>query len=164
MIRKVLEDDDILIVAKLANTIWNSHYTPIIGQKQVDYMVNKFQSFDAIKSQIKNGYCYYLISNSKNAIGYLCLLPDPDSNKIMISKIYVDKSENGNGYGTQLINLTKTIAKEKNINTIWLTVNKHNTNSINWYQKLGFNITKKIIMDIGEGYFMDDFVMELNLD
>lgn len=163
MIQKVSKDADIQIIEKLAFKIWNSHYVPIIGQHQVDYMLEKFQSFNAIRSQIKNGYDYFLISSNEKAIGYLCLIPDTSLKKLMISKIYIDQSEKGGGFGTQLIDFTINRAKEQKMKIIWLTVNKNNSNTIKWYQKLGFKITKEVVMDIGNGYIMDDFVMELQL-
>lgn len=163
MIKKVSSENDILVVEKLAHKIWNSHYTPIIGQQQVDYMLQKYQNFEAIKTQIKNGYHYYTITNNKNAIGYLSLLFNEEEHKLMISKIYVDADQRGTGYGSQLIEFTKKIAKEKSAHTIWLTVNKYNSNSIQWYEKMNFKITNEIVMDIGNNYVMDDYVMELNL-
>lgn len=39
-------DDKICQLEKLAKEIWNQHFVPIIGQDQVDYMLNKFQSFE----------------------------------------------------------------------------------------------------------------------
>jgi hypothetical protein len=39
----------IIEIENLARAIWSQHYTPIIGASQVEYMVNNFQSFDAIK-------------------------------------------------------------------------------------------------------------------
>ena len=164
MIQKVSNDADIQIVEKLAFKIWNSHYVPIIGQNQVDYMLEKFQSFDAISSQIQNGSDYFLISANKKAIGYLCLIPDAASKKLMISKIYIDQTERSAGFGKQLIDFTINRAKEQKMKTVWLTVNKNNSNTIKWYQKLNFKITKEVIMDIGNDYVMDDFVMELHLD
>lgn len=164
MIKKVTKAPDILSIEKLAFKIWNSHYTPIIGQQQVDYMLEKFQNFEAISSQLKDGYEYYLLSNENKAIGYLGLLPDATANKLMISKIYIDPTKKNNGYGTQLINFTKKLAKTKHLNLIWLTVNKNNANTIKWYKKLGFTVDKEITMDIGNDFVMDDFVMELHLD
>jgi diamine N-acetyltransferase len=164
MVYKVTNTIDIEITAQLAHKIWNDHYVPIIGQNQVDYMLNKFQNFDAICSQIKIGYEYFLISNNKKAIGYLCLITDNVKKKLMISKIYIDQSEKGNGFGIQLINYTKKLAKEKEMRTIWLTVNKFNSNTIKWYQNLDFKITGNIKTDIGNDFVMDDYVMELKLD
>ena len=164
MIHKVSSTIDIEITVKLAHKIWNEHYVAIIGQNQVDYMLQKFQSFNAISSQIKNGYEYFIISENSKAIGYLCLIPDNDSKKLMISKIYIDNNKRGAGYGKQLIDFTKKIANDKGLKTIWLTVNKNNSNSIKWYQKLNFKISKEVKMDIGNNFIMDDYVMELQLN
>jgi ribosomal protein S18 acetylase RimI-like enzyme len=164
MIQKVYKTTEIQTVEKLAHKIWNDHYSPIIGQNQVDFMLEKFQSFNAINEQIKNGYEYFLISEHNKPIGYLCLLEDNATKKIMISKIYIDLNKRGAGFGNKLIDFTKKLAQKRKINTIWLTVNKNNSNSIKWYKKLNFKITKEVVMDIGNGYVMDDYVMELKLD
>ncbi|MGB0563820.1 MAG: GNAT family N-acetyltransferase, partial [Spirulinaceae cyanobacterium] len=48
-------------IARLARSIWIAHYTPIIGAAQVDYMLAKFQSAEAIAAQVQTeGYRYYL--------------------------------------------------------------------------------------------------------
>ena len=62
--------------------------------------------------------------------------------------------------GNKLIDFTKKLAQKRKINTIWLTVNKNNSNSIKWYKKLNFKITKEVVMDIGNGYVMDDYVIQ----
>lgn len=164
MIQKVFNRTDIQTIEKLAFKIWNSHYVPIIGKNQVDYMLEKFQNFNAISLQIQNGYEYFLISTNNKAIGYLCLLLNSATQKIMISKIYIDQSERNSGFGKQLIDFTIDRAKEKKIKTIWLTVNKNNSNTIKWYEKLNFKITKETVIDIGNDYIMDDYVLELCLD
>lgn len=163
MIQKVADIHDIEITATLAHKIWNEHYVAIIGQQQVDYMLDKFQSIHAIKTQINNGYAYFLIFKDHKAVGYLCLIADKASKKLMISKIYTEKAVRGNGFGLQLIDFTKKIACETAMNTIWLTVNRYNSNTIKWYQKLNFEIVKEVKMDIGNNYIMDDFVLELEL-
>ena len=40
-----------------------------------------------------------------------------------------------------------------------LTVNRNNK-SLSFYQKLGFKIIGEQNLDIGSGYFMDDYIME----
>ena len=163
MIRKVINNSDIEVTAQLAHKIWNDHYVPIIGQNQVDYMLDKFQSFNAISNQLKNGYEYFLISENNEAIGYLGLISSSNSKKMMISKIYTEKDVRGAGFGKQLIDFTIKLAKETGMEIIWLTVNKNNSNAIKWYQKFNFKIKKEVEMDIGNGFIMDDFVMELQL-
>ena len=60
-IKKALSEKDFKLIAELASTIWNEHYTPIIGIEQVAYMIDKFQSLDAIKKQAQDGCIYNII-------------------------------------------------------------------------------------------------------
>ncbi len=160
MIKKVATTIEIKQTSELAHKIWHQYYTPIIGKEQVKYMLDKFQSVTAITTQIKNGYAYYLLENNSTAIGYLAVVPNAETSKLMISKIYVDTTVRGFGYGVELLEFAIAFCKEKELETIWLTVNKNNT-SVKWYQKRDFKIIKEVTMDIGNGFFMDDYIMEL---
>ena len=60
-ISRVTDAGDVALVAGLAEEIWNQHFVGIIGQGQVDYMLGKFQSAEAIAGQIAEGYEYYLV-------------------------------------------------------------------------------------------------------
>ena len=161
MIKPVISKADIKLTTQLAHKIWNQHYEPIIGQDQVNYMVDKFQSESAITKQLEDGYLYFLIEHQSKPCGYLALVPNKSENKLMISKIYVDIDYRGLSLGTKLLEFTIKKAKTESFRTIWLTVNKYNTNSIKWYEKKGFRIKKEIVMDIGNGYVMDDYLLEL---
>ena len=160
MITKVNTKEQIAATAHLAHKIWNQHYVPIIGQDQVDYMLANFQSEDAIAEQITSGYEYYLLNEEDQAIGYLGLRPNYPEGKIMISKIYVDSSTRKKGYGYKLLEFTGKLALNRNIRHLWLTVNRHNSNTINWYLKRGFEIIEEKKFDIGNGFVMDDYVLE----
>ena len=161
MILEVTTAPQIETTARLARTIWTHHYVPIIGPEQVEYMLDRIQSAGAIKEQIESGYGYYLLYDNDNAVGYIALLEDRLHHKLMISKIYVEATKQGKGYGNQLLEFTKKKALQKDIQTIWLTVNRHNSNSINWYQKRGFEIVDEKKFDIGNGFVMDDYVLEV---
>ena len=163
MIEKVTSKALIEITAQLAHKIWNQHYVPIIGQDQVDYMLGKFQDIEAISNQIKNGYEYFVIFNQNIPSGYLALVPNQNDKKLMISKIYVDSDFRGLGLGSKLMEFTLETAKEGTFECIWLTVNKNNIKTIEWYKSKGFIIKQKIEMDISNGFIMDDYLMELYL-
>ncbi|MCF1421453.1 GNAT family N-acetyltransferase [Mangrovimonas futianensis] len=163
MIRLVQTASEIALVAQLAHRIWNQHYVPIIGQAQVDYMVDKFQSEAAITAQVDNGYLYYSIHFKDLPAGYLALVPDLTAKKLMISKIYIAQEFRGKHLGQQLINFSVSKAIELQASTLWLTVNKDNLKSIEWYQAQGFKIKEKVEFDIGNGFIMDDYLMEKKL-
>jgi ribosomal protein S18 acetylase RimI-like enzyme len=146
-------------VAKLAKEIWNQHYVPIIGNEQVDYMLDKFQSEDAIKQQIVEDYKYYIILDNKidNLVktGYFSVRHNGE--KLFLSKLYIIDYCRGKGIGKQAIHFIKSNFDNP---VIQLTVNKSNYNSIAFYKKVGFEIVDDVVMDIGNGFVMDDYVME----
>jgi RimJ/RimL family protein N-acetyltransferase len=159
---QVITDVEIRVTARLAREIWTEHYTTIIGADQVDYMLDKFQSEHAITEQIQNmGYIYYLIKTNKNAIGYFAIIQEDE--ELFLSKLYIQKTMRGKGLARKTIDFIKTIALESNLGKITLTVNKNNIGSIVVYQKLGFVNTGPVIQDIGGGFIMDDYKLELKL-
>ena len=161
-LKPVKKKSDIETIARLAHEIWNEHFVDIIGQSQVDYMLGHFQSVPAITSQLETGQEYYLLESDGVPLGYLSLIADKASKKVMISKIYLLRNARGLGLGQYLLDFVKLRCKKNKFKVIWLTVNRNNHTSIDWYQKRGFTITGEIQKDIGEGYFMDDYVMEVN--
>ena len=145
-------------ISKLAFEIWTEHYTPIIGTPSVDYMLNKFQTAIAIENQVLEGTEYYKLNFNGELSGYLSFYKkDPF---LFLSKIYVQNSLRGKGLGKKAMAFVEEKAKELNCIGISLTVNRENTNSIKTYKKMGFVNTGTNIADIGEGFVMDDYLME----
>jgi len=147
-----------LIIADLANLIWTEHYTPIIGEQQVAYMLEKFQSALAIEDQVEKGIMYYLLLYQDTHVGYFSFSKNEES--LFLSKLYVLNSARGNGIGRAALSFIEVQAKKLNLKKIKLTVNKFNTNSIKMYEKLGFVNIEAIVQNIGNGYVMDDYVLE----
>lgn len=149
---------DFNAIAKLAKTIWTSHYTPIIGAAQVKYMVDKFQTAAAIAAQVENGMQYYLMLHPDTPAGYFSYELKEDH--LFLSKIYVLESHRGRGIGKTALSFMQNQARAHDLSKIRLTVNKNNTKSIAAYEKLGFENIDAVVMDIGGGFVMDDFVLE----
>ncbi len=148
-------------VVDLGDEIWKEHYTPIIGSEQVNYMLEKFQSVPAVQNQIQDGYSYFLIRNNKVNIGYLSV--QPRENVLFLSKIYLLKNFRGLGLFSFALKFIEEIAIDQKLSIMQLTVNKHNTKSISAYEAKGFIKIKSAVFDIGNGFVMDDFVMEKSL-
>jgi GNAT superfamily N-acetyltransferase len=158
----VTTDPDVERLASLAREIWHEYYVPLIGHAQVDYMVRKFQSTDAISSQIAEGYEYFLAFNGQQRpAGYLALR-EQEEKSLFISKLYLLREERGQGTGRRLIAFIEDLAKTRGLVRLWLTVNKGNP-AVAAYQRLGFRIAESIVMDIGNGFVMDDYRMEKHL-
>jgi len=157
----VVSPDDIRTVEDLAGTIWNESYKGIISQDQIDYMLEEFQSYAAIKNSILTGHLYFIITLDGKRMGYFGILPE--NRKVFLSKIYVCSKYRRNGIATFAIRFIREMASEKGWKSIYLTVNRNNTGPIKFYEKIGFRITSDKITDIGNDFIMDDHVMELRL-
>jgi GNAT superfamily N-acetyltransferase len=154
----------IATVAQLADAIWREHYPAIISNEQIDYMIDRFQSTSAIAQQIAEGYHYALILEDDEPTGYLALQCDPGNRELFLSKIYVQKKRRGKGAGHAAIHYISEQAQKNGCNSVWLTVNKMNETAIAAYERWGFQITEEVVADIGHGFVMDDYRMELRLD
>jgi ribosomal protein S18 acetylase RimI-like enzyme len=161
-IQPITNSEQIADVATLAEEIWNERFVSIIGQEQVDYMLEKFQSAEAIQSQIDAGTEYYLAATDGHPTGYLAVIPNEPAGKMMLSKIYVHAASRGTGLGASLLEFAKNRAVETNAQSIWLTTNRGNTPAIEWYQRKGFVITDEVKKEIGSGFVMDDYILELS--
>ena len=153
----VQDEQTIKTVENLGIEIWNEHYMNIISKEQIDYMLNKFQSFSAIKSQINEGYIYYLLNYASNNVGYFSIQKNEKS--LFLSKLYIKKDYRKLGIGRAALDFIKKEATALGLNNINLVVNKNIKNSITAYIKNGFTIDKEIITEIGNGFIMDDYVM-----
>ncbi len=155
-------DSEIKILADLACEIWHEYWPTLLSNEQINYMVNKFQSFDSIKNQIQyNSYTYNIIQDNENIIGYYGI--SEEKNFIFLSKLYIKKEYRNQGYGKKIFENIKQTAKSLNKKYIKLTVNKYNTNTIEAYLKWGLKKTDKAVTDIGNGFVMDDYIMEYYL-
>ena len=147
-------------VAALAQTIWREYYTPIIGAKQVEYMLTTFQSQQAVMQAVtERSLDYYLVIKGGMASGYFAVKNDPTQKTLFLSKLYVQDTRRGLGLGRFAMSRIEKIARDAGCESIWLTVNKTNQNSIGIYKKFGFEIAEELVTDIGEGFVMDDYKM-----
>lgn len=161
-ILNVEQDEQLHEIERLAKIIWTEHYTPIIGSDQVMYMLDKYQSVATMQEQLKDGYQYFLVLNDQNeSCGYLSVQPREDGKVLFLSKIYVLSTCRGKGIGKKMMEYVVGLAKSINAEKIRLTVNKYNSGSIAAYHKMGFETVDSVNTDIGKGYFMDDYVLEL---
>mgnify|MGYP000023520888 CR=1 FL=1 len=161
VVREVKGKEDVKQVEELADEIWTKHYTPIIGSDQVRYMLENFQSFEAIVKQMSEGMNYFLMDFQGKPVGYMASKPDDED--LFLSKIYVLSGMRGKGIGGYAMNFLANMAREQGFRHMTLTVNKNNTDSIRAYQKMGFVNLGPLETDIGNGFIMDDYLMKKKL-
>jgi len=149
------------VCAALAETIWQEHYTPIIGAAQVAYMLRTLQSAEAIGAQIKEGFRYVLAYEETRPVGYFATVADGDALKV--SKLYLLKAFRGEGRGAKMLDACEREARERGCTRLILSVNRHNP-TVGFYEKEGFRKIGTRLQEIGGGFAMDDYVMARDVD
>ncbi len=156
---QVITKEQIKVLADTANIVWHDAFKEILTLEQIEYMIEKFQSFQALSQAIKdNGYKYYLIKTDNNVAGYTGL--HEENGKMFLSKLYILKEYRGKQISSKTFDFIENLAKVKNLKSVWLTVNRNNKHAIAVYKHKGFILIREQVADIGNGFVMDDFVFE----
>lgn len=151
---------DIYTIEKLAHAIWPECYGEILSKDQLDYMLNKFYSPQSLQEQIEKLHHHFiLIFQGETAVGFADYSFKENSPSIYrLNKIYVLPSLQGAGYGKELLQYICELAAAEGARSVELNVNRHNP-ALHFYKKKGFEIDHEEDIDIGEGYYMNDYVM-----
>ena len=149
------------IIKDLAYSIWPSTYGEILSSEQLNYMLDNFYSIENLENQMDKGQVFELLFEDSNVVGFVAYeLNCNETGLLKIHKIYLLPETQGKGFGKFMIDEVVKIAKNNHQKGVFLNVNKYNKAKF-FYEKLGFTITKEEVIDIGNNYIMDDYVMEL---
>ncbi|UVI33364.1 GNAT family N-acetyltransferase [Paenibacillus spongiae] len=163
VVTKVKTKEEVALLAQLASDIWTEYFVCIISNEQIDYMLGKYQSVQAITVQIdEQGYEYYLLNVNNKNIGYLGI--NQEEGKLFLSKFYIQKEHRGMGYASRAMAFLVDLCQDRRLVSIWLTVNRNNNAAIAVYEKKGFRTIRTQVADIGNGFVMDDYVMEKEIN
>lgn len=148
------------IIAELAYAIWPSAYSEILSKEQLTYMLNKFYNLESLTKQlVQQKHIFLLVEEDEKFIGFASYQLNIENYKTKIHKIYVLPDSQGKGFGFQLLNEIEKRTKEAQNIFLFLNVNRFNK-AQHFYKKIGFEITNEEDIEIGNGYLMEDFVMQ----
>lgn len=155
---------EIPVIQQIAETTWWPTYEPIVAPGQVRYMLDKFYSADAIAQQMaENEQVFLVLSENDIPVGFAAYGPRKENPDIFkLHKLYCLPETQGRGYGRMLIEKVEEGVKAAGRNILELNVNRFN-NAKTFYEHLGFSLAYSEDIDIGEGYFMNDYVLRKEL-
>lgn len=150
---------DLATIRNIAADTWPLAYGHIISAEQIAYMLDMMYSDASLQEQMEKGHRFYLAIQQKQPIGFASV-SNEGINGSKLNKLYILPNVQKTGAGKALLQQAIDFARQQGARRLFLQVNKHN-NAKNFYEKMGFSICEEIILDIGNGYFMDDYIMEL---
>lgn len=152
---------DFTTIAHLANTIWSEHYTPIIGKAQVDYMLADRYTPEKLQRYLDaNDRWMLLLSVDDEPAGYCSYALTDIPEEMKVEQLYVLSGLRGKNLGTTMLTHIEQQARLHSRNKLVLQVNKKNGTAIAFYRRMSFTVREAAVFDIGDGYVMDDYVME----
>jgi diamine N-acetyltransferase len=156
---KKISEGEIPLVQNLAQSIWREAFKKMLSAQQMAFMLDKMYSSETIKQELALGYCWDLIQLDQTSRGYMSYYVLDDST-IKLSKIYIRKGYRGKGVLENALERVSEFARAHKRTSLLLTVNKNNARAIKAYTKNNFEIVDGIILEIGNGFVMDDYIMK----
>ncbi len=157
--------DQLAEVQRLAGVIWRAHYPGIIPPGQIEYMLARGYALDVLARFLDGpdrGLELATVDGTMAGFAAWYLTAAPLVAKL--DKLYVLPARQRAGLGGLLIARVEELARGAGARTLVINVNKHNVQAIHAYEKHGYVIREAVVVDIGEGYVMDDYVMARALD
>lgn len=155
--------DEIETIRRLSREIWMEVYPSIISVEQITYMLELIYSEASLKRQIQEqGHAFILLTEKDYPIGYASYSKkEPVNNDVFrLHKFYLQPAYHGRGLGKWMMNeIIKDVLSQAG-SSLELNVNKYNP-TLGFYKKIGFSIISEEVIDIGNDYVMDDYIMEL---
>lgn len=163
IILRKAKEEDIEVIQTLARETWPTAYAEIISIEQIEYMLDKMYNKGELLSQLQKGHTFLIAEDGSRDVGFAGFsVIDSDKHIYKLHKLYVLPDAHGKGLGKILINEVVNQVKDAGGLALQLNVNRDNK-AADFYKKAGFIIKETVDLNIGNGFLMNDYVMEKQL-
>jgi GNAT superfamily N-acetyltransferase len=152
---------DIPVIQSLAEKTWRPTYDSILTEEQTLYMLDWMYSDESLYKQFMTN-TFLLLESAKVPVGFVAFERKNDS-ILKIHKIYLLPEMQGKGLGKVLLNEVVLRATKWQYELIELNVNRTNV-AVKFYQNYGFAIVEEVDIEIGNDFWMNDYVMQLPIE
>ncbi|RZK56649.1 MAG: GNAT family N-acetyltransferase [Pedobacter sp.] len=157
------KEEDLPIISDLAERIWPATYAEYLSDEQLRFMLDKMYNQGELLAQLRKGYTFLIADENGADVGFACYsLENPEEAIYKLHKLYVLPETHGKGVGKILINEVVNLAQRAGASALQLNVNRNNK-AKDFYLKAGFIIKETVDLDIGNSFYMNDYVMELKI-
>ncbi|MDM8241137.1 GNAT family N-acetyltransferase [Phocaeicola barnesiae] len=155
---------DIPLINHLAQQVFPQTYKNILTQEQIDYMMDWMYSPESLRKQMEEeGHTYYIAYEECEAAGYVSIQP-LEKDLFELQKIYVlpyyQKYHLGRQLFEQAVKAIRELHPEPCL--MELRVNRHNP-ALGFYEHMGMKKLREDDCHIGNGYYMNDYIMGLDI-
>ena len=150
---------DIPVINELVQDVWPKTYEPILSAEQIAYMMDMMYAQESLEWQMME-QSFLICYEEDEAVGFASY-EEVEDGIYKLHKIYISSYKHGRGIGKELLNWIKEAIISKGATILELNVNKYNDSALQFYRKVGFEVYREEDIDIGNGYYMNDYVLRL---
>lgn len=159
-----LAEHDFDAVARLARTIWLAHYTSMITTEQIEYMLGGRFTPENLRRYVGAADRWLdVLSAQDELIGYCSYALTRSAGEMKLEQLYLLPRLHGQGLGKLMLEHIERQSLQRSCRMLMLQVNRHNDKALQVYRRAGFSVREAVVTDIGNGFVMDDYIMEKRL-
>jgi len=128
-------------------------------------MMHMMYAPEVMAAELTDGRTFELLYLDGTPAAYVSFARYPEAaSTVKLHKLYLLKEFHGQGWGSFLLRHVITETRKCDCRYLRLNVNKNNHAAIKAYLRNGFAVIESVQIDIGNGFIMDDFVMQVEVD
>src|SRR5689334_9617382 len=144
------DSSDLATVMHLAHEIWHRHYPGIITVEQIDYMLARGYSHEALSAYVTDPTRGLVVAEyDAGPVGFCAWYPPREPATMKLDKLYVLPAMQRKGVGRALIEHVARAARMAGCRTLILNVNRNNVDAVRAYEHCGFTIRESGDFPIG---------------
>ena len=152
--------DDINSIGFLAQQIWPDTYGQILTTEHLQYTLNLLYTPAALRRQmLEERQQFLIVERGEEPIGFAAWSAMAEPGVFKLHKLYVLPGQHGKGLGRGMLQYIYDSIRPEGATRLRLNVNRHNK-ARQFYERMGFTVIGEEDIPIGQGYFMNDFIME----
>lgn len=159
---EVVEPEQLELVSSIAEDVWPKTFRSILSEEQIRYMMNMMYSKPTLERELSEGVRFDVLFINGSPAGYVSFSAEPGKTA-KLHKVYLLQQYHGQGIGQLMLNHAADRCRESGCVAVKLNVNKQNVRAQKAYRRNGYAVVASEKNPIGNGFFMDDFVMERKL-
>lgn len=152
---------DIPLIRRMAQAAFPATYEKILTPRQIEYMMEWMYSAESLRQQMEGGHMFFIGEEAGDAVGYASVEPQ-GAEACHLQKLYVLPAAQGQGYGEALFRHAAGFARSLGARHLELNVNRHNR-ARGFYARMGMYESGSGDFPIGHGFFMNDYILSLDL-
>jgi diamine N-acetyltransferase len=151
------------LIRNLTMQVWPQTYIPIVGEAQVNFMLGRFYTPEALQNQMTDMQHRFIVGYNDGVAVAFASYSEMEPAVYKLHKLYIVTTMQRKGIGKGMVDYIVASVKGLGGTALRLNVNIHNHTAMSFYKRYGFYHLRNEDIDIGSGYYMNDHVLQMDV-